>query len=305
MADLFSDERFCRFLSEIDASDAAKFQLSEIKDDHYDIYEFYGDVYCLVSKWEDNESISALYLIEGEEKAILIDTGMGGGDIPQLIFRLIGEKELIVVYTHEHFDHVAFAGYYENEYMMDVEESIERVNAGFTADELSISSVRTDNPYPLEGGRATATANIKPMEDGMVFELGGRSLKAIHTPGHSPASTCYYDEKYGLLFVGDIFSHGHIFIHFDDDIFMKSDLDTFIKSLDKLMPYVQKSKYIFFPHLSVVDTAQQMVVLKDAVESIRAGKVQCKVIYNDYSQSDVRCYSIHGLEILVALDSET
>ncbi len=81
----------------------------EIKDDHYDIYEFYGDVYCLVSKWEDNESYVILSY-RGEEKAILIDTGMGSGDIPQLIFRLIGEKELDCRSYHEHFDHVAFAG---------------------------------------------------------------------------------------------------------------------------------------------------------------------------------------------------
>lgn len=304
MADLFSDERFGRFLSEIDADDAAKFKLSEIEDEHYDIYEFYGEVYCLISKWEDNASISAFYLIEGEEKAMLIDTGMGSGDIPQLIFRLIGEKELIVVYTHEHFDHVAFAGYFENEYMMNVEESIERVNAGFTSDELSISSVRTDSPYPLEEGRATSVANLKPMEDGTVFDLGGRSLKAIHTPGHSPASTCYFDEQYGLLFVGDIFSHGNIFIHFNDDIFMTSDVDTFAESLDKLMPYVQKSKYIYFTHPSVADKAEQLVVLKDAVEAIRAGEAPYTVVYDAYSQSDVKCYSAQGLNILVALENE-
>ena len=304
MADLFSDERFCEFLSKIDAQDAAKFKLSQVEDEHYDIYEFYGGVYAFLSKWESNEEIAAFFLVVGDDKAMLIDTGMGGGDIPQMIFRLIEDKELVVVYTHEHFDHIAFAGSFENEYMINVEESIERVNAGFTSDELSISRVRTDSPYPLEEGRATSAANIKPIEDGTVFELGNRTVKAIHTPGHSPASTCYYDEKYGLLFVGDIFASSTIYIHFDDDFFLKSDLDTFVQSLEKLMPYVHKSKYIYFTHPSVADKADKLVLLKDAVEEVRAGKVAYDIVHDELSQSDVKCYKTHGLNILVSLNND-
>lgn len=42
-----------------------------------------------------------------------------------------------------------------------------------------------------------------PLADGHVFDLGGRKLSVIHTPGHSRGSVCIFDEQTGTLFTGD------------------------------------------------------------------------------------------------------
>ena len=41
-----------------------------------------------------------------------------------------------------------------------------------------------------------------------VFEVGGATLKAIHTPGHSPGSICFYLESEGTVFTGDTLFNG-------------------------------------------------------------------------------------------------
>lgn len=49
---------------------------------------------------------------------------------------------------------------------------------------------------------AEATTVSKVVKDGDTLEVGPCQLKAVHTPGHSPGSTCYYDPE-GCLFSGD------------------------------------------------------------------------------------------------------
>jgi glyoxylase-like metal-dependent hydrolase (beta-lactamase superfamily II) len=46
------------------------------------------------------------------------------------------------------------------------------------------------------------------LHDGDVFEVGGVKLKAIHTPGHSPGSTCFYLASEGTVFTGDTLFNG-------------------------------------------------------------------------------------------------
>ena len=50
-----------------------------------------------------------MYLVEGTEKAALIDTGYGVGNLKGYI-KTLTEKPLIVLITHGHLDHVAGAG---------------------------------------------------------------------------------------------------------------------------------------------------------------------------------------------------
>lgn len=40
-------------------------------------------------------------------------------------------------------------------------------------------------------------------EDGQVLTVGGRRLRLVHTPGHSPGSQCVWLEDAGVLFAGD------------------------------------------------------------------------------------------------------
>ena len=45
--------------------------------------------------------------------------------------------------------------------------------------------------------------------DGDTLSVGGHQLRALHTPGHSPGSVCWYAPELGVVFSGDtLFSGG-------------------------------------------------------------------------------------------------
>ncbi len=46
------------------------------------------------------------------------------------------------------------------------------------------------------------------LADGDAFQVGGATLRAIHTPGHSPGSTCFHLEEEATVFTGDTLFKG-------------------------------------------------------------------------------------------------
>ena len=63
--------------------------------------------------WEIDEfDMASMYLIEGTERAMLIGTGMGAGDLRGAV-EMITDKPLVVVHTHGHIDHTGNARQFE------------------------------------------------------------------------------------------------------------------------------------------------------------------------------------------------
>jgi glyoxylase-like metal-dependent hydrolase (beta-lactamase superfamily II) len=128
-----------------------------------------------------------MYLLTGSQRALLIDCGMGSGDLRGYIESFTGGLPLDVVITHAHPDHIARMGQFQadcNVYMhLDdlpmVKSFIERLH------------------YEIDPEK------IKDMREGFVFELGDRQLRVYHLPGHSKGSIVLLDEQNGILFAGD------------------------------------------------------------------------------------------------------
>ena len=58
-----------------------------------------------------------MYLLEGEEKALLIDTGWGAGNLRTFVEKLT-DKPVIVTNTHGHLDHSGGNGEWESVLML-------------------------------------------------------------------------------------------------------------------------------------------------------------------------------------------
>lgn len=152
-----------------------------------------------------------MFLVVGKRRAALIDTGGGVGPLPEDIER-ITKLPLVVIATHGDPDHVGGAGYFPHVYLHPLDWEYSRrfpLNNAMRA-----WFVKTRAPV-RNPGRETEIAALVPLQelplpeylplkDGDVFDLGGRTLEVIHTPGHSPGSVCLLNKEERLLFTGDM-----------------------------------------------------------------------------------------------------
>ena len=198
----------------------------------FEVYRLTEDTFAIYEPFQFEEAIS--YLVSGEERAVVIDTGTGIGNLKQVISELTG-LSVSVVNTHTHWDHIGNNHQFTEIACYDDEECIRKMRQGVSNERLR-SSVTGDSIWkPLPEGFDTSTWAILPveptslLEDGDMIELGGRSLEVIHTPGHSPGSICLLDRKSRILFTGDTFFPGPLYAYPED-----VNIDDYMDSLEKL-----------------------------------------------------------------------
>ena len=83
---------------------------------------------------------------------------------------------------------------------------------------------------PPEGQDATFKPDFV-LENGQRVELGGLSLRAIHTPGHASNHLCYLLEQTKMLFTGDHVMQGSTVVINPPD----GDMRAYLQSLEKLL----------------------------------------------------------------------
>jgi glyoxylase-like metal-dependent hydrolase (beta-lactamase superfamily II) len=181
------------------------------------------------------------FLIEGDERAVLVDTGLGLADI-RAAAQSLTRRPILAVNTHSHSDHrggnARFADVAAHPRAADaLTAPVPRENLmGYLAvareqwaayqrargdDERFFHLfTTTTSPRPLPEDADTWTVPAgpapKPLADGQRIDLGGRTLTVLHTPGHSPDSLCLLDERAGLLFAGDTLITGDFWAHTPD-----------------------------------------------------------------------------------------
>jgi glyoxylase-like metal-dependent hydrolase (beta-lactamase superfamily II) len=173
-----------------------------------------------------------MYLVVGRERAALVDSGMGVGDV-RIEIAKITSLPCIVLNTHHHWDHVGANALFDA-------SAIHENESDQLAQEQSIGAFR--EAFRSPGARSVLPLSFDPdsyriiprpathiLHDGDEIDLGDRVLTALHTPGHSPGHCTYLDEEDGLLFTGDTAYVGPVFACFDG-----SDPAAFAKSASRL-----------------------------------------------------------------------
>lgn len=157
------------------------------------------------------------FLAVGDERAALIDTCCGIGNISEIVHGLTS-KPLEILLTHGHVDHIGGLFQFPDTpvylHLADINMT-DLVACDNRFREFYIKSrgpVRNPGEGMIEGMLALvpqpdpgpiSLKNTLPLEDGQVIDLGNRPLTVIHTPGHSEGSVCFLDTKNRILFSGD------------------------------------------------------------------------------------------------------
>jgi glyoxylase-like metal-dependent hydrolase (beta-lactamase superfamily II) len=131
-------------------------------------------------------SNESLYLVEGNNRAVLIDAGTSIADLDKIVAS-ITKKPVTLVATHAHPDHTGSAINY--------------------FPELFISPADADSSF-LAGYKG----KVQHLKDGEVIDLGGRTLEVVFTPGHTPGSATFLDRNAGYGFSGDSFGSGNLLV---------------------------------------------------------------------------------------------
>ena len=138
-----------------------------------------------------------MYLLEGEDRAVLIDSGFGVGDLAGFV-KALSDKPLTVLLTHGHLDHAFGAAAFEDVRMSPLDAPVLRAHQHLS-DEV-LQEARRE-------GRLTAAApdpqDFAVLSDGEVFDLGGLHVRALAVPGHTPGSTAFLIAEERVLITGD------------------------------------------------------------------------------------------------------
>lgn len=135
---------------------------------------------------------SSFYLIEGEEKALLIDTGCGGGNVRRLASAFT-DKPIELAVTHAHGDHDAHAKEFDVAYLHAADiDKLEEMNCTFKVPKEE--QLHAQDFIAIHGGD--------------VIDLGGCPVRVLEMPGHTPGSVLFVDERHQLVFTGDAIGSG-------------------------------------------------------------------------------------------------
>ncbi len=168
---------------------------------------------------------SHVYLIKGEAKNVLIDTGVAA-NFPLLKDSLaevkLKPKDIhLIILTHEHFDHIGASSYFYGKSLL-------------AAHRLAANKIQIQDEFVVMGKyfdrhAQSFRADLCLLGD-TVVELGNYRLRIFHTPGHCSGCICIYEPDHKLLFTGDtVLAGGAI-----SGVFASGSISDYLTSLQLL-----------------------------------------------------------------------
>ncbi len=262
-----SKPEWCRKLPR---SEYGKLKKIDQPDAWFDVYRIRPGVFAIYEPHQSEEVIS--YLVLGKNKGVLFDTGMGISSIRNVVDHLT-KLPVSVINSHTHNDHVGDNWRFNDIYVMDTEFA--RANAKGSRDdaqaEIAPGEICGETPAGFDfAAYATRPFHISHwLHDGDKIDLGGRSLQVIATPGHTPDSIALLDMDNRLLFTGDTFYPGPIFLYRPE-----TDLEAYLTSVEKLARLVPRLQLLLPAHNVAVADPHYLPRVVAAFRQVRSGKAK-------------------------------
>lgn len=229
------------------------FTIDQIDQETYIISEY--------RHWEETHC----YLLNGSERSLLIDTGLGISNIYDEVIKLT-DKPVTAVATHIHWDHIGGHGFFQDFYAHGAELNwlngefpltMEQIN-GMVVDRCDLPENFDVNNYEFFQGNPT-----RVLEDNDVIDIGGRFVQIVHTPGHSPGHMCFLEKERGYLFTGDLVYKDTLFAFFPS-----TDPEAYLNSLKRISAL--QVKQVFPAHHTLDIQPEILGRMRDAFHQLKA-----------------------------------
>lgn len=197
------------------------------------------------------------YVIKGEERNLLIDTGFNHPECKETVLNELKEigvdmADTDILLTHLHADHTGLAPELvvpgtrvfltrqeipwmrgESRRKLWEKDNIRMLRSGFAPETI-------ENRKTFSSSRGMASNpdfnEYLPIDEGDEFSCGDYTLKAVLTPGHTPAHMCFWVEKQKTMFTGD-----HVLFDITPNITLWQNVDDslgdYLASLKKIDKY--------------------------------------------------------------------
>lgn len=148
-----------------------------------------------------------MYLVEGDDRAALLDTGSGFGSLRACV-RALTDKPVTVLLTHGHTDHALGAAEFDDVWLSPLDEAVYRRHSDMDFRRASgamwpeFSLLRDEQIVP-----PLPVSAMKPLAAGMAFDLGGETVECFACPGHTPGSMALLLREERMLLLGDGCNH--------------------------------------------------------------------------------------------------
>ncbi len=259
-------------------------------------WEVEPGVICIAE--DQHEQKVRSYLINGAERSLLWDAGMGVADMRREVERFVAVRPetLLMVCSHGHFDHVGdvwrFAEAGVPIYAHRAEA--ERIARGLSADQCAHWLQPESLLGPLPTGFDLATYAIRPatvthlLDEGDRLDLGDRQLTVLHTPGHSPGGLCLWDATNGLLLSADTAYVAPLYAYGPD-----ADPDIYRRSLRRLADLAPQVRTVLPSHNDTPMPPELLVAMADAFDRIHDGNAADTLVERDHAAGQNRVYDLY------------
>ena len=159
------------------------------------------------------------YVLEGKDKALVIDTGMVTGDMTKLVEALTHLPYQMIA-THVHYDHLNNSDQFGKFYMS-------KKDMPFWDFYMSLLPDNTSTPE-----------DVIDVKDGEIISLGGGvDIEIFELGGHSPGSLMLIDRHHNVCFAGDTVGNGeNAYLQVPGSL----NLSEFKVNVDRFLAYLEK-----------------------------------------------------------------
>lgn len=234
----------------------------------------------LIEEYDDRTSVY-MYLLTGVREAVLLDTGLGSFPLKQVCEKLT-DLPITVILTHGHVDHIGGSGMFERVYLHKADKELYQLHKN---DQMRKLYSQEDHLLPVK-------EDVLLLEGTESFDLGGRTLRIVETPGHSVGSVCILDEERRWLFVGDTCCKAHVLLQLE----YSASLETYIESMQKLLALESEYDLIWPGHHSKPVSKEIPRQFLEASELLRDGKLESLSIKTMRGTARLAEYKDVGIE---------
>lgn len=191
-----------------------------------------------------------IYWDEKSKEGVIIDSGAYEDFEKNEILNYIRSNGInikLILLTHGHIDHIMGNKWAIDTFGVPVlmhKEDLPLIDRAM--DQAAMFGVQFPKP----------PAPDKFIDESDVIKVSGNEFKIIHTPGHSPGSVCFVDEKEKIIFGGDTVFRGSIG---RTDLWM-GDIDILLDSINsKIMIYPED--FVIYPgHMDATTVGEEKAV---------------------------------------------